>query len=133
MNDADSITPLTKVTLALEVNSGNSEPSAPSDPLTFNFICGIAIEGLTAFEKEMQGMSPGDRTRLHIESQSVTPFFEHLARPLMALLPVDPPFELSIEVLSVEPASDRELVKALAEKTEGNGGDCGCGCSGQCG
>ncbi len=133
MNDADSIAPLTKVTLALEVNSDNTDSSPPSDPLIFNFVCGLAIEGLTAFEKEMQGMAPGDRTRLQIESQNVNRFFEHLAHPLMALLPVEPPLELSIEVVSVEPVTDRELVKALAEKTEGSGGDCGCGCSCECG
>ncbi len=133
MNDADSIAPLTKLTLALEVNSDSAETSPPSDTVTFNFVCGLAIEGLTAFEKEIQGMSPGDRTRLQIESHNAIPIFEHLARPLMAELPFDPPLELSIEVVSVEPVTDRELVKALAEKTESSGGDCGCGCSCECG
>jgi len=133
MNDKGSIAPLTKVTLAFEVNSENGETPPCSDPYTFNFVCGLAIEGLTAFENELQGMSPGDRTRLHIESQNTFPFFEHLAHPLMSMIQVAPPFDLSIEVVSVEAVTERELVKALAEKTEGSGGDCGCGCSCDCG
>lgn len=133
MNDSNHITPLTKVTLDLEVISGDNGPTEPLERFTFSFVCGLGIEGLTGFETELQGLSPGDRTRLHISPQRVAPYLEHLGDPFLAAVPVEPPFELSIRVVSVNPVSDRELVKALVEKTEAGGGGCGGGCGCGCG
>ncbi len=79
------------------------------------------------------GLSPGERTRLHIDAANESSFFEHLKNPLLKAVETAPPFELFIEVMSVEPVSERELIKALAEKTESGVLDCGCGCSCGCG
>ncbi len=133
MNNSLSIAPLTRVTLQLEMPPVDPERTDPSDQNTFSFVCGLGIEGLTAFEKELQGMSPGDRTNLHIDPLSMASYLEHLKSPLLAAAMVDPPFELTIRVVSVNPVSERELVRALAEKTEAGGSDCGCDCSCGCG
>jgi hypothetical protein len=123
-----SVAPLTKVTLDLEASPGDADRTEASHRFVFSFVCGLGTEGLTAFESELQGLSPGDRTRLRIESQDVTPYFEHLSRHFLALVPVVPPFELAIHVASVRAVSERELIRALAEKTEAGCGDCNCGC-----
>lgn len=133
MNDTISISPLTKVTLKLAVISGDPNTSPPLKGSTFTFVCGLGIEGLTAFEKELQGLSCGDRTRVQIDSQCEELYFEHLARSVFAVVQIEPPIDLSIEVLSVKPVSGRELVKALKEKTEAGSSGCGCGCRCQCG
>lgn len=122
------IAPLTKVTLDLEASPGNADRTEASHRFAFSFVCGLGTEGLTAFERVLQGLSSGDRTRLRIESQGVTPYFEHLARHFLALVPVVPPFELAIHVVSVRAVSERELIRALSEKTEAGCGDCNCGC-----
>jgi hypothetical protein len=130
MKDALPIAPLTKVTLDLKVITGDANTTEPSDRFTFSFVCGLGIEGLTTFEKLLQGLSPGDRTHLHIKPQNVASCLEHLGASFLTAAPIAPPFKLDIHVLSVDPVSERELVKSLAEKTEagGCGGGCGCGC-----
>ena len=133
MNAVLPIAPLTKVTLELEAIPAVQEKTEPPGRFNFSFVCGLGIEGLTAFEKELQGLAPGDRKRLDIVPLPAAPYFEHLTNPFLGATPVSPPFELSIRVVSVDPVSDRELVRALAEKTEAGGGDCGCGCGGGCG
>jgi hypothetical protein len=133
MTNSLSIAPLTRVTLQLEMPPVDPERTNHSDQNAFSFVCGLGIEGLTAFEKELQGMSPGDRMDLHIDPLSVASYLEHLKSLFLAAAKVEPPFELSIRVVSVNPVSERELVRALAEKTEAGGNDCGCDCSCGCG
>ena len=128
MHNSTAIGPLTKVSLALaasEYDPGNRQPAAK---IQFEFIYGIGTEGLSAFEKELHGLLPGARMKTRIEIKEMESFFEHLRCRLSEAVKIQPPFNLAIEVLSVRPATDRELVHALANRDSG-GCDCGCGCA----
>lgn len=126
MNET-TIAPLTKVGLKLAATPRNGE-AKPSPAASIEFIYGIAAEGMTAFEKDLFGKAPGDHINLHCEPLQMPAYFEHLLCPLQETVKCEPPFDLDIEVTSIAPVTDRELVQALAQRSEGCQCDCGCGC-----
>lgn len=130
MNDTAAIAPLTKVSLKIERDVQNTDSESPSPAIDFEFVYGIATEGLSAFELTLSEKVPGDRVKIHIEPSQARPYFEHLLHPLAAAFKTELPSRLNIEITSVSTVTDRELVRALAEKDEGGGcgGGCGCGC-----
>lgn len=130
MNNTAAIAPLTKVSLSIDKISKNMNPVTSSQSVHFEFVYGIATEGLTAFELTLSDKVPGDRVNIQIEPSQARPYFEHLLPPLLEAFNSELPSHLNIEVTSVSQVSDRELVRALAEKNEGGGcgGGCECGC-----
>lgn len=132
MNDTFAVAPLTKVTLHIAHCQDKAGTPKPASPVEFDFIFGIATEGLTAFEKMLIDKIPGDRMRISIKPFQMNQIFEYLSGPLVQALGANPPFEMEIVVTEVSPVSNRELVQALAKKAElsgsGCGGGCGCGC-----
>ncbi len=129
MQNATAIGPLTKVTLILAASADDSSEAPPQENIQFEFVYGIGTAGLSAFEMELQGLSAGARIKVRTQTNLVQSYFEHLRCPLLEAVKIQPPFDLSIEVLSVRPATHRELVHALAniDGSECNC-DCGCGC-----
>lgn len=129
MQSATAIGPLTKVTLSLAVFDDLQGGRPPQAHTQFEFIYGIGTDGLTTFEKELHGLLPGAGMTIRVESDSISAYFEHLRGPILEAVKTHPPFNLALEVLSATPATDHELVKALAQKdTNGCGCECGCGC-----
>jgi hypothetical protein len=125
---SQTIGPLTKVTLALDLNEVRADGS-PSETTDISFIYGLGAEGITPFEKALHGKSPQESVNLKVEAQQAHSLFGHLACDILAGTQVSPPFELKATVVSVEKAKDRDLVKAMAKSSQcGSGCDCGCGC-----
>ena len=117
---------LKKVTLELQYDD-RTEP--------FEFIFGIASEGLCPFEYLLLHKVAGDQVQLMIPQMEAPRMFAHLYMPLrMAMALYDPPdtIGLAVSVTAVTDAQPREVVRAMAQATEkeGCGGNCGCGCSG---
>ena len=103
--------------------------------LPFEFIFGIASDGMCPFEYELLHKTVGDRLRLTIPPDAAGQAFAHLHAPLrMALAPIatHAPLQLDIRIAGVREAEPREVVRAMAQAAEmdGCGGDCGCGCGG---
>jgi len=131
MLNATAISPLTKVSLSLSAaDDASGHKLTPAD-IQFEFIYGIGTEGLSTFEKELHGLLAGARMTIRVETREMESYFEHLRCPLLEAVRIQPPFNLAIEVLSVRPATDRELVQALANK-DSSGCDCDCGCDCGC-
>ena len=124
---AAAIGPLTKVALKLTVSGERGQERPTAAIIRFEFVFGIGTQGLSAFEMDLSGLSEGARKKIQIEAHETQLYFEHLRCPLLEALRSIPPFDLEIEVLSVTPVTDRELVYALANK-EGSGCDCDCDC-----
>lgn len=127
MQNATAIGPLTNVSLALAASVDAPGHRPPPVNIQFEFVYGIGTEGLSAFEKELHGLLAGARMKIRVETDEMQSYFEHLRCPLLEALKIQPPLDLAIKVLSVRPATDRELVHALANR-DGGGCDCGCGC-----
>lgn len=132
MTQCNTIAPLTKVVLICKVEAAGNAPATVKNDQDFSFIAGIGTEGLTPFEMALAGKPPGKRLTLPIGKSQPTAFFEHLWAPLKAVIQTEPPFDLQLEIKSITAPTNQEMVRALAEKAEGNGcgcgGGCGCGC-----
>jgi hypothetical protein len=126
MSHLPTVAPLTKVILKLAVSSDAAAGGASRSEVDFSFVYGIGTQGLSAFEMGLTGKHPGDRMHLHVSTAQMADYFEHLRLPLLKALKTDPPFDLDLTIQEVSPVSERELVKAMAEK--GGDGGCGCGC-----
>ena len=96
------------------------------------FIFGIGREGKTAFECELADKAEGEDVLLHLKKEAFHNFFEHLNPPLMDLFDGRDNAYLSVKIVAVAVAENREIVKAMAEMAAhgGVGCDCGCGCGG---
>ena len=127
MQNNIAIGPLSKVLLNLAIfrDGRDEEPSATDIPL--EFVYGIGTEGLNPFEHALHGLSAGARIKIRVETKAMQSYFEHLSCPFWTAVPHDPPFNLVITVQSVSRATDRELVRAMANR-DGTGCDCNCGC-----
>jgi hypothetical protein len=134
MNDTVAIAPLTKVTLHIKTHVEKDTSSKPASPIAFDFVFGLATQGLTDFEKALINKVPGDRLHIHVKPSQAHLFFDYLAGPLTQALGAAPTVEMEVQVAGVSPVSDRELVHALAGKAASAGcgceGDGGCGCEG---
>lgn len=126
MSDLPTVAPLTKVTLKLAVSSSAPAGDASCSEVDFSFVYGIGTQGLSAFEMGLTGKHPGDRLHLHVSPTQMADDFEHLRPALLKALKTDPPFDLDLTIQEVSHVSERELIKAMAEKSDDSG--CGCGC-----
>ncbi len=129
MQNATPIGPLTKISLSIDVLTIEPDSQPIRTGALFEFVYGIGTQGLSAFEKKLHGLEPGSRTKIRIANIDVQSYFEHLRGPLLDTLKIYPPFDMNIEVRSVSPTTDRELVHALADKNV-DGCACNCGCGG---
>jgi hypothetical protein len=126
MSDLSTVSPLKKVILKLAISSDAPAGGASRSEVDFSFVYGIGTQGLSAFEMALTGKHPGDRMHLHVNPVQMDDYFEHLRLPLLKALKTDPPFDLDLTIQEVSPVSERQLIKAMAQKS-GDGG-CGCGC-----
>ena len=103
--------------------------------IPFDFIFGIASDGMCPLEYQLLHKSVGDRLPLNLSRVEASRIFAHLYRPILialSLYEVPETLDLLIIISAVEDANPREVVRAMAQasESEGCGGDCGCGCGG---
>lgn len=101
----------------------------------FDFIFGIASDGMCPFEYDLLHKTVGDRLQLAVPQTNARRTFAHLYLPLCAALSlseIPETLNLDIAVSAVTAAEPRAVVRAMAQAAEadGCGGDCGCGCGG---
>ena len=120
---------LKKITLTFQAGTSPDEMDLTPKYPEFSFIFGLAPEGMTPFEYELVEKFEGDEVQLHIIKDHINKFFEHLNPPIWDLLNGRSEIYLSVKIESVSTATNREIVKAMADMTaHGGGGDCDCGC-----
>ena len=129
MTHSATVGPMHKITLSLTAAGTDPGKAATGSTRTVAFIFGIGTEGMSAFEQALLGQPVGFKMSIRVEHHTMHTYFEHLLCPVMEGLNSSTPFDLNVEILSVAPVSDREMVQALAQKSGGCGGDCGCGCA----
>jgi hypothetical protein len=89
----------------------------------FEFIYGTGVAGLSPFEFELAGKRVGDKLELRLARKDVARFFEHLLPPPV-MEDVPEVFALTVHVVKVGRADEREIIKAMAEASA-----CGSCCS----
>ena len=123
---------LKKITLTFQAGTTRESMELAPECPGLNFIFGIGREGMTAFECELADKAEGEDVLLHLKKEAFHNFFEHLNPPLMDLFDGRDAVYLKVRIVAVAVAENREIVKAMAEKSAhgGLGCDCGCDCGG---
>jgi hypothetical protein len=111
----ESIGQLKKVGLMMEWGGQQS---------LFEFIYGTGPGGLSPFEFELAGKRVGHNLELHLARKDLAGFFEHLLPPPV-LEDVPEVFALTVRVVKIGQADEREVIKAMAEASA-----CGSRCCG---
>ena len=121
---------LKKITLSFQAGTTADEMDLTPKHPEFSFIFGLAPEGMTPFEFDLVDKVVGDAVLLHLHKNTLNSFFEHLIPPIWDLLDSRTEVHLKVEIKEIAAAENREIVKALADRTAHGGGgcDCGCGC-----
>lgn len=123
---------LKKVSVIVREKEG---AASKSDGLAFTYIHGIAVEGLSTFENNLDGAKVGDKISLSVKAEKSVEFFGNVLGQVSPIInkEISPAqFDLEVEITKIVPAENREVVAALAGTSGGcgSGGDCGCGCGG---
>lgn len=125
---------LKKVTLSLRAGSTGSAPGEDNEiaaPVIFEFIYGLASDGLCPFESALHEKRAGESLSLKISPTEAPDFFGHLFWPIrqaLGLQVMPQTIALEVEVTAVIDAENREVVQSMAKAGSGCGGSCGCGC-----
>lgn len=134
-NDPKTVEPMTQVRLGLQAGPSADLLNLAPEPVSIDLIFGVGSQGLTPFEYAISGMAPGEAYAAAFNAGQFRRFFEHFAERVLVALPAlrqMDTFFLEMRVESVAPAGQRDIIRAMAESTDGcaSGGDCGCGCHG---
>lgn len=125
-----TVGPLTKTMLELIATISDCDFEKKFSKSIYPFFYGTGLDGLSDFEMELYGLSVGEQITRHFEADELKTYLGHLFYSVIKALNTQPPFNLKIRVVSITPATDRELVRALANKDGhvDDGCDCGCSC-----
>lgn len=119
---------LSKVSLLIRAGASPDLMDIEPNPIAFDFVFGVAVEGMTLFEFELIHKQVGEEICIHLKKKLYPQFFEHIRPPLDTLFDGREEAYLKVKITGVAPADDRSILKAMAEATAHGGGDCGCGC-----
>jgi hypothetical protein len=116
---------LKKVTVTVKAGTGSQNTDPIEDGTRMEFVFGIGPAGLTPFEYALADSVVGDTITLQVGSGEHDDIFGHI--PIM--LPQFPTEEaamyLRVRVERVEPAAQREIIRAMAEASTCNDDCCG--------
>jgi hypothetical protein len=110
-----TIGPLKKISLLLEVGTGPDQTDLTAEPIPFEFIFGAGSQGFSPFEFELAGKKEGDSLSLRIRREELSGLFQHLLFPFLAIPESTSVFFLKVKIVKVSEAEPKEVIKAMAE------------------
>jgi hypothetical protein len=110
-----TIGPIKKINLLLEVGTGPDLTDLTAEPIPFDFIFGAGSQGLSPFEFELAGKKEGDSLSLRIKREELSGLFQHLLVPSFAIPESTRIFFLKVKIVKVIEAEPKEVIKAMAE------------------
>ena len=122
---------LKKVTLSIIAGSEPEKTNKTSSPVIFEFIYGLASDGLCPFESALHDKSVGESLSFNVSNDGAQEFFGYHFSPLrqtLGLQIMPQTIVLQAEITAVDDADNREVVQMMAKVGSGCGGSCGCGC-----
>jgi hypothetical protein len=121
----EKVGPLKKITLSWEAGRTSDYMDLTSGPKLFEFIYGLGPAGLSPFEYDLADKVVGDTINIRVKRDQIPEKFEHL-EPLLFGFPMGyDTFYLRIKVIKINPADQKEVIKAMAETAS-----CGDNCCG---
>jgi hypothetical protein len=114
---------LKKITLSFNADTQADPKTLNSECPTFEVIFGLGIEGLTPFEFLLSKQFEGDCFSLKLHPNDVCQTFQHITLPHFDFPESAESIFFTFQVIKVEEADSREVIKAMAELSS---------CSGSC-
>jgi hypothetical protein len=131
MTAKEKIESLKKVSLKLAVGNTPEELALATETVSFDFIFGTGVNGITPFEYELVNKAPGEQFQFVVQGSEFHRFFEHLTQSIHQIVGhCDSDVYLQGYVDQVSTPSNREIVKAMAGLSGCDDGCCGDGCCG---
>lgn len=113
----EKIRHLKKVHLSLETGRSHDLMDLTHEPIRFDFIFGLGIDGLSPFEFELAEKEVGETITLSIQREQVPEMFGHLTNLLPTFPGDEQSFYLKVHVLELSSVDQREVIKSLADTT----------------
>jgi len=110
----EKIRHLKKVHLSLETGKYRDLMDLTPEPLRFDFIFGLGVEGLSPFEFELAEKEVGETITLSIQRDQIPETFGHLTNLLPAFPGDVKSFYLKVRVLELSEVDQREVIKSMA-------------------
>jgi hypothetical protein len=117
--------PWKKITLILEAGMEPETMDLTHEPVSYDFIYGTGMQGLSPFEFALADKRAGDILDLRLRREEMRSFFQHLSIPQLTVLKGISTFYLKVQVVGISEPDQREIIKAMAEAAE-----CGDSCCG---
>jgi hypothetical protein len=114
---AQNIDHLTKVKLSIEAVNAQERSNSPSEPVSYEFVVGIGAHGYSPFEYELMGKEIGDVLTLTLDTEEISPFFEHLNIPLAPIPPNASSVRLNVRIDRITVPDQAEIIRAMADGT----------------
>jgi hypothetical protein len=94
--------------------------------INYEFIYGIGTYGLCPLELLLHSKAVGDEFEISINTNNWMDLFGHLPAPNLEVDLNSQKLKIKVQIKSIAPAQNREVIKALSNLTRCQGG-CGCG------
>jgi hypothetical protein len=120
-----SVQPLKKVTLSVNASTQAEVNDPDQDSQTFQLIFGLGTEGLTQFEFLLSKQMQGDIFSLKLHPNDICQTFKHITLPHFDIPKSAESIFFKFQMIKVEEAEHREVIKAMAELNS-CGGSCEC-------
>ena len=117
---------LKKVRVLLEAGTRKDSMDLMPEPVTFEWVAGIDVEGFTPFEYALLEKEMGDTVELEIAGWRMDEMFGRLAVPLPENAKSLDRFFMRVTIQGIEGVEQKEVVQAMAGMVGDCGGDC-CG------
>ena len=117
---------LKKVRVLLEAGTRKENMELMPEPVAFEWVAGVDVEGFTPFEYALLEKEVGDTVEMEIAGWRVDEMFGRLAVPLPENAKSLDRFFLRVTVKGVDAPDQKEVVQAMAGMVGDCGGDC-CG------
>jgi hypothetical protein len=119
------VQPLKKVTLSVNVSTQAEGNNPDQDSQTFQLIFGLGTEGLTPFEFLLSKQMQGDIFSLKLHPNDICHTFKHITLPHFDIPNSAESIFFTFQMIKIEEADHREVIKAMAELNS-CGGSCEC-------
>jgi hypothetical protein len=119
------VQPLKKVTLSVNACAQPEGKHSDQESQTFELIFGLGTEGLTPFEFLLSKKSQGDTFSLKLHPNDICQTFRHIALPHFDFPESAESIFFTFQMIKIEEAENREVIKAMAELSS-CGGSCEC-------
>jgi hypothetical protein len=116
---------LKKVAVLLEAGTGSEAMDLTREPITYDFVYGVGVHGLSPFEFELADKGEGDEMVIPVHTEEMADFFCHHFIPQLTIPEGLGKIYLRTRIAGVSAAEPMEIVKAMAEAAA-----CGSGCCG---